>query len=133
LLFIRLLVKVAKENSGEISVMSKHFNTAPGYPQTRRAVNDVSDEVLRDFMAQCDVEPANFERCLACYAYQVMTERTGKVATPYRGRRMNGDELFEFFGKQGWAAWYDYEGWTLDEESIADWFYGEIERAKSGK
>jgi hypothetical protein len=108
--------------------MSKHFNTAPGYPQSRVEVRQASDEVLRDLMAQCAVEPASFDHCLACYAYENMQGRENKLASPYRDRRMNGAELFTFFTRQGWAHWQDHEGWSLDEEAIAEWFYGEIDR-----
>jgi hypothetical protein len=51
--------------------MSAHFNTGPGYPQTRKAVRELSRAGLQEFMGECDVEPADFDNCLACYAYEI--------------------------------------------------------------
>jgi len=58
-----------------------HFNTGPGWPQTRAEVEALAavpdDDLLGDFMGQCSVEPADFENCLACYAYQLAQIREG--------------------------------------------------------
>lgn len=57
-----------------------HFNTGPGLPQTRAEVDTLTDEGLEDFMAFCGVEPADFDSCLACYAYGVAQDREAKAS-----------------------------------------------------
>lgn len=52
-----------------------HFDTAPGWPATRAEVEATVTPRLNDFMAKCSLEPADFERCLACYAYEVVQKR----------------------------------------------------------
>jgi hypothetical protein len=58
----------------------EHFNTSDGWPQTRDEVREMSLAGLHEFMGLCDVEPADFDACLACYAYQVAQER--EVGSP---------------------------------------------------
>lgn len=55
--------------------MSAHFNTSPDWPQTREEVERLDLAGLFDFMAMCDVEPADYDGCLACYAYELAQER----------------------------------------------------------
>lgn len=55
--------------------MSEHYNTDEGYPQSKEEVNALSDDDLFEFYAECDVEPADFDHCLACYAYKVACDR----------------------------------------------------------
>lgn len=59
-----------------------HFNTAPGYPQTRVAVRTLSRAYLEDFMGKCSSEPADFANCLACYAYRVLCGLDGEIPAP---------------------------------------------------
>lgn len=56
-----------------------HFNTRLGWPQTRTEVDALSSVALGDFMGMCDVEPADYDGCLACYAYEVMQEREDRA------------------------------------------------------
>jgi hypothetical protein len=53
----------------------KHLNTTTEWPQTRAEVELASADVLTDFMSCCHVEPADFDNCLACYAYLVVQNR----------------------------------------------------------
>lgn len=53
----------------------EHFNTDEGYPQTQAEVDEASTETLDAFMGLCDAEPAEPDKCLACYAYIVYCER----------------------------------------------------------
>jgi len=55
--------------------MTEHFNTAEGWPQTREEVEALDRAELLDFMGMCSVEPADFDGCLACYAYEQLTAR----------------------------------------------------------
>lgn len=59
--------------------MEEHYNTGPGYPQTKAEVDALPTPALHDFMARCGVEPADFDDCLACYAYWVVQNRESEV------------------------------------------------------
>lgn len=54
--------------------MSDHFNTDRGFPQDREGVRALSQGGRHELMSLCDVEPADFINCLACYAYGVEQE-----------------------------------------------------------
>ena len=49
--------------------MSNHFHTEGAYPRTRAEVRALTHNELNVFMSECDAEPADFDNCLACYAY----------------------------------------------------------------
>jgi NTP pyrophosphatase (non-canonical NTP hydrolase) len=53
----------------------QHYNTGPGYPQSKAEVEALYDEALQAFMGECSVEPADPNTCLACYAYLHWNDR----------------------------------------------------------
>lgn len=73
--------------------MSYHFNTEGAYPKTRAEVRALSDEDRFEFMSECPAEPADFEDCLACYAYGVEQGLTDEEMSLVRQWRNEQDDL----------------------------------------
>lgn len=64
---------------------TEHFNTAGSWPTTREGVRKLADHHLIEFAGECEVEPADPDACLACYAYLLYQEH--EAAKPKARRR----------------------------------------------
>lgn len=64
-----------------------HYDTGPGYPQNRKEVEDATDDQLSGLMAECGVDPADGDICLACYAYQIASERSEQARQSTKSNR----------------------------------------------
>jgi hypothetical protein len=110
--------------------MSEHFNTAPDLPQTKAAVDAMTDEELDVFMGLCSVEPADYDGCLACYAYEVAQDREAAAkkrneTTVSRvcrgaGSTQEGEQVAEAFDQVvAWAISYGLAQHAEDGDAIA--------------
>jgi len=105
-----------------------HYNTDSEHPQSKAEVEALSNTELDDFMGFCDAEPADFENCLACFAYLVSQYRDSPKDRELRKlMRANGgsldslvtettakDRLWFIFGQFN----EDYEFFALDKDVI---------------
>lgn len=83
--------------------MSDHFNTGPGFPQTRAEVEAASDEVLGHLMGRCGVEPADPDVCLACYAYTLLSGREQAQAKRTKLQVIEAEDGLRY--RHPWQAW----------------------------
>lgn len=62
--------------------VEEHYDKHTGDPQTRDEVLSLDRDALFKFMSKCPAEPADYDDCLACFAFGVWQDRAAMRIEP---------------------------------------------------